>query len=153
MHVHAQSHHRAASTITIKMFSRAIRGYWLFALAITLISELVPLTAGFEAQFSTLVFHSYEGAKLVVFFLFGALTPLAWWRYQTLGTGVLFAITTTAIVEVGQTFVPGHRTSLVELVVKLVLLFAGFALALDARKYQNVSVGPVLFRFSSPYWT
>jgi hypothetical protein len=142
-----------AAMATVPMFSLPIRGVWFLLLASTLTIELVPLSPAFEAQFSTLTFHSYEAAKLVAFFVFGFLTPLAWWRYKTLGIGVLFAIVTTAIVEIGQAFIPGHRASTIELVVKLVLLFAGFATALDIRKYQELNVGPLCIRFSSRYWS
>jgi hypothetical protein len=144
---------RAPSTIiTIPMFSSVVRALWFLLLACTLFSELVPLSSAFEAQFSTFVFHSYQAAKLAAFVAFGFLTPLAWWRYKTLGIGVLFAIVTTAIVEFGQAFIPGHRTSPLELCVKLALLLAGFAIALDIRKYQICSAGPFCVRFSSRFW-
>jgi hypothetical protein len=145
----AQSHR---STIAIPMFSKAVRGLWFFVLACTVASELVPLSLAFEGQFSPFVFYCYEAAKLVAFFVFGFLTPIAWWRYQNLGMGVLFAIVTTAVVELGQVFIPGHRTSTLELAVKLVLLFTGFAGALDVRKYQQLNIGPLHVRFSSRYW-
>jgi hypothetical protein len=142
-----------AAIVTVPMFSLPIRALWFLLLAFTLAIELVPLSVAFEAQFSSLVFHSYEAAKLVAFVVFGFLTPIAWWRYKSLGIGVLFAIVTTAIVELGQSFIPGHRTSTLELVVKLVLLFIGFAAALDIRKYQEFTLGPLRIRFSSRYWS
>jgi hypothetical protein len=146
------SHRTPTAVITIPMFSMLVRGFWFLLLAGTLVSELVPLSLAFEAQFSTLTFHSYEVVKLITFFVFGFLTPLAWWRYNTLGVGVLFAVITTAAVELGQAFIPGHRTSAIELGVKLVLLLAGFAAALDFRKYQHFNAGPLSVRFSSRYW-
>jgi hypothetical protein len=142
-----------AVIVTVPMFSIPVRGLWVLVLACTLVAELVPLTLAFEAEFSTLTFHSYEAAKLVTILLFGFLTPIAWWRYKSLGIGVLFAIVTTAIVEFGQAFIPGHRTSMLELAVKLVLLFTGFAAALDVRKYQEFTAGPLCIRFSSRYWS
>jgi hypothetical protein len=148
----ANLNHTPAVIVTIPMFSLPVRSLWLLLLAFTLTIELVPLSAAFEAQFSSLMFHSYEAAKLVAFVVFGFLTPIAWWRYKSLGIGVLFAIITTAIVELGQAFIPGHRTSTFELVVKLVLLFIGFAAALDVRKYQEFTIGPLRIRFSSRYW-
>ena len=148
----ARSHRSAAATITVPMFSKIVRSLWLLVLACMLVSELVPLTLAFEAHFSTLVFHSYEVAKLVMLVVFGFLTPLSWWRYKSLGAGAIFAIATTVLVEVGQTFIPGHRTSILELAVKLVCLFAGFAAALDVRKYQQFVVGPLCIRFSSSHW-
>jgi hypothetical protein len=148
----AHSHRSPGAIVTIPMFSVPVRGLWFLLLAGTLVSELVPLSLEFEARFSTLTFHSYEAAKLVAFFVFGFLTPIAWWRYKSLGMGVLFAIVTTAIVELGQAFIPGHRTSMFELAVKLVLLLTGFTAALDVRKYQEFTAGPLCLRFSSRYW-
>jgi hypothetical protein len=144
--------HRTSLVIVIPMFGLVVRGLWFLLLGCTLVSELVPLSVAFEAQFSTFTFRSYEAAKLVGFLVFGFLTPLAWWRYKNLGVGVLFAMVTTAIVEMGQAFIPGHRTSVIELGVKLVLLLTGFMAALDIRKYQYFSAGPVRLRFSSRYW-
>jgi hypothetical protein len=148
----ADSRRAPAPVITVPMFGVLVRGLWFLLFAGTLFSELVPLSAAFEAQFSTFTFHSYEVAKLVAFFVFGFLTPIAWWRYRNLGIGILFAIMATAIVEFGQSLIPGHRTSVIELVAKLVLLFIGFATGLDSRKYQNFSAGPLCVRFSSRYW-
>ena len=141
-----------AATATIAMFSAPVRGLWFLLLGCTLATELVPLSAAFESQFSPLAFHSYEAAKLIAFFVFGFLTPVAWWRYQSLGIGVLFAMATTAMVEAGQAFIPGHRASTFELGVKLVLLFTGFAAALNIRKDQQLTLGPLRLRFSSRYW-
>jgi hypothetical protein len=149
----ANINHTPAVIVTVPMFSLAVRGLWFLLLAFTLAIELVPLSVAFEAQFSWLVFHAYEAAKLMAFLVFGFLTPIAWWRYKSLGIGVLFAIVTAAIVEFGQAFIPGHRTSLFELAVKLVLLFTGFAAALDIRKYQELTIGPLCIRFSSRYWS
>ena len=148
----AHSHRSTAAVVTIPMFSVPIRALWFLVLACTLASELVPLTVAFEAQFSSLAFHSYQALKLVAFVALGFMTPLAWWRYNSLGIGALFAIVTTAIVEFGQAFIPGHRASTVELAVKLALLFAGFAAALEIRKYQELTVGPLRIHFSSRYW-
>lgn len=143
----------SSPVITISMFSSLIRGLWFFVLVFTLVSELVPLSLEFEAQFSTLAFLSYELAKLAAFLIFGFLTPIAWWRYNSLGIGVLFAIITTAVVEIGQAFIPGHRASAFELSVKLLLLFAGFVTALEIRKYQELNLGLINVRFSSRYWS
>jgi len=134
------------------MFGLSARSCWFVLLICTLVSELVPLSLTFEARFPSIVFHVYGAAKLLCFFLFGFITPLAWWRYNTLGAGALFAVTTTAFVEISQGFIPGHRTSIFELAVKLILLFTGFAAALEARKFQQLTIGSLSIRFSSRYW-
>src|ERR1700678_2606568 len=76
----AHSHRSTAAVVTIPMFSMPIRALWFLLLACTLASELVPLTVAFEAQFSSLAFHSYQALKLVAFVALGFMTPLAWWR-------------------------------------------------------------------------
>ncbi len=149
----AHSHRSPAIVVTVPMFSPPVRTLWFLLLGCTVISELVPLTLAFEAQFSTLAFHCYQAAKLIAFFVFGFLTPIAWWRYKSLGIGALFAIVTTAIVEAGQGFIPGHRASTFEFCVKLFLLFTAFAAGLDVRKYQEFTAGPLCIRFSSRYWS
>jgi hypothetical protein len=55
-------------------------------------------------------------------------------------------------VEFGQAFVPGHRTSVFELAVKLGLLFTGFVSGLDVRAYQRFHVGRLCVLFSSSHW-
>lgn len=134
------------------MFGLAIRTLWFLLLTCTLVSELVPLTLEFEGHFSSTAFHGYQAFKLAAFIIFGFLTPLAWWRYNSLGMGGAFAIATTAIVEIGQAFIPGHRASGFELSVKLLLLFSGFVIGLSTRKYQTLNLGMINIRFSSRYW-
>jgi hypothetical protein len=135
------------------MFGAPVCALWFFVLACTLASELIRLTLAFEGRFPPVVFYSYQAAKLVAFFVFGFLTPLAWWQSKSLGIGALFAIVTTAIVEFAQSFVVGHSTSVFELAVKLVLLFTGFLLGLDARMYQRFTFGRLGVLFSSSHWS
>jgi hypothetical protein len=140
------------ATITIPMFSVLVRGLWILLAALTLALELIPLSVAFEGRFSLFPFYSYVVAKLVGFFVFGFLTPIAWWSYRTFGVGALFVILTTAIVELGQSVVTGHRFSIVELTVKCSLVFGGLVVGLDVRKYRQLSAGPLRVRFSSRHW-
>jgi hypothetical protein len=152
-HFHRSPSHRSPVVLTVPMFSLPVRSLWFLVLIGTLASELVPLSLTFEARFSPLTFYFYEAAKMVAFFVFGCLTPLAWWQSRSLGIGALFAIGTTAVVEFGQAFIPGHRTSVLELAVKLVLLFTGFIWGLDKRAYQTLAFGPLRVRFTSTHWS
>jgi hypothetical protein len=139
--------------VTVPKFSAPVRGLWLLLLACTLASELIPLSLAFEARFPPLAFYLYQASKLAAFFAFGFLTPLAWWQSKSLGIGALFAIVTTAIVELGQSFVPGHSTSVFELTVKLVLIFTGFVSGLEIRAYQRFTLGRLCILFSSSHWS
>jgi hypothetical protein len=140
------------ATVTIPMFSALIRSLWFLLAAFTLALELIPLSRSFEERFSSFIFYSYVVAKLVGFFIFGFLTPIAWWSYKTFGVGALFVLFTTAIVELAQSFLTGHRFSIIELTVKCVLVFGGFVAGLDVRKYQELRAGPLYVRFSSCHW-
>jgi hypothetical protein len=144
--------HFPQRVVSVAMFGVPLRAVWFLALMGTLISELVPLSATFESRFSPFAFYSYQGAKLMAFMGLGFLTPLAWWHYKRLGIGVLFMIAITVTVEILQFLIPGHRTSGVELVVKIVLLLTGFVCGLDVRKYQRFTVGPLSVRFTSRHW-
>jgi hypothetical protein len=139
--------------VTIAMFSRASRSLWFLIFACTLVFELVPLSLPFEAGFSPLLFHSYESVKVLAFLIFGFLTPITWWHYKNLGMGLVFATVITAMVELGQAVIPGHRASTLELGVKLIVFVVGFVYGLDVRHDQQVSAGPVKVRFSSRYWS
>jgi hypothetical protein len=153
MHRVAHSHRFPFIAVTVPMFGAAVRSLWLVVLVCTMTSELVPLSLAFEARFSPLTFYFYEGAKLVAFFVFGFLTPISWWGSRSLGKGAIFAIATTAIAELAQAFIPGHRTSVFELLVKLFLLFIGFAFGLDVRHDQRLTAGPLRVRLSSRHWS
>jgi hypothetical protein len=136
----------------IAMFGGLTRILWFFLLVITLVSETAPLPLSFEAKFPPLFFYGYEAVKLAAFVCLGFLTPLAWWHYKSLGNAAMFAFVVTGFVEMGQSFIPGHRPSTLELFVKFVLLFAGFVTGLDVRKYQVLSIGWFTIHFSSRYW-
>jgi hypothetical protein len=148
----AHSQHTPA-VLTVRMFSVPVRTLWFLVLAVTLVSELVPLSLAFENRFSPLTFYFFEAAKLLALFVFGLLMPLAWWQSKSMGIGVLFAIITTAIVEFGQAFIPGHRTSMFEMAVKLALLFTGFVAGLEVRAYQRFTLGRLCILFSSSHWS
>jgi hypothetical protein len=153
MHNVANTHRPPVAVFKVAMFGVLVRVLWFMVLACVLAFELIPLSLAFEAKFPPIVFYFYEATKLIAFFIFGFLTPITWWTSQSLGKGALFAILTTAVVEFGQSVIPGHRTSVLELAVKLVLLFTGFVSGLDIRKYQQLVIGPLCVRFSSRYWS
>ncbi len=136
----------------ITMFGGPVRILWFLLLAITLVAETAPLSLSFEAKFPPLFFYGYEAAKLAAFVCLGFLTPVAWWHYKSLGNAAMFALVVTGFVEMGQSFIPGHRPSTLELFVKFMLLFAGFVTGLDVRKYQVLSIGRFTVHFSSRYW-
>ena len=141
-----------AATVSIAMFTFAEKAIWIVLLACTVGSELIPLPPAIEAHFTYLGFYVYVAAKLLLFFVFGFITQIAWWKYTALTAAEVISILATAGAEIGQLFIPGHRASGLELVVKLALLFTGTIAGLDVRKYQNVHAGPISILFTSRHW-
>jgi len=141
-----------AATVSIAMFTHAEKALWIVLLACSLGSELIPLPPAIQAHFTYLGFYAYVAVKLLLFFIFGFVTQIAWWKYTALTAAEVVSILATAGVEIGQWFIPGHRASGVEFLVKLMLLFAGTLAGLNVRKYQNVHAGPLSISFTSQYW-
>jgi hypothetical protein len=58
-----------------------------------------------------------------------------------LNYGFLVGASATALVEISQHWIPGHTFSLLELLGKWGIIFAGFALSLDARYARRIKLG------------
>ena len=128
------------------MFGTLVRASWITAFVITLGSELTP-----RPNLPPTPFYSYLGCKIILFLLLGFLTPLTFWRFNSLNYGTLFAIAATAAVEILQLWIPGHSFSVFELAGKLVLIIFGLTLALDARYDGYIHLGPLSVRLCDPY--
>ncbi|MGA8596241.1 MAG: VanZ family protein [Bryobacteraceae bacterium] len=123
--------------MVLPAFSTAPKLGWFGLLALTIFLEVEPL----PQEIYPPLFYSYKLLKGVLFFALGYLTPLAFWRFNSLGRGMLLAALSACAVEMLQGFFQGHRFSLFELGLKLLVIFAGFALALNARYEQRISLG------------
>ena len=79
----------------------------------------------------------------------GILTPLAFWRFNALNRGLLYAALSAAFVETLQAIVnrghSGHAFHWYELAVKLVLILFGFSIGLDIRYERQFKLGPLQF--------
>ncbi len=100
----------------------------MFVVLITLASQVVPLPPVRPS-----VLYSYVAAKGLLFFLTGVLTPFSFWRFNRLAYGAMYAVLSIVVAEALQGLIAGHRTSYLELVAKLLVLFTGFAFALELR--------------------
>jgi hypothetical protein len=118
-------------------FSRTPKLWWFGLLALTIVSEVEPLP---HLMYPPL-FYTYKLLKGLLFFALGYATPLAFWRFNSLGRGMLLAAVSACVVEMLQGLSSGHRFSFVELLLKLIVIFVGFALALNARYDQKISLG------------
>ena len=88
----------------------------------------------------------------MLFLALGYTTPLAFWRFNSLGRGMILAAASACAVEMLQGFSPGHRFSFLELSLKLVVIFVGFAFALNARYEQKISLGWLHIQLKSEHF-
>jgi len=136
------------NVLTLKLFSRESRICWFVFLAIMVIVEVIPR----PITWPPLPYYSYQISKLIGFVVLGYLTPLAFWRFGSLGRGVAFGLVTTAGIEGIQGIIEGHRFSIFEMIVKLVLVMAGFGLALLARFDKRIHVGRLHIALHDEHW-
>ncbi len=129
-----------------QLFSQGLRTGWALVLFVTVAVELLPLPPVPAA-----VLYSYVAWKAALFIALGSLTPLAFWAFDRIGFGVLFSVLTAGSVELLQSLSAGHRASVFEFVAKLVLLFIGFALALNLRYDGVLRLGPFRRQFINPH--
>ena len=131
----------------LQLFGPGLRMTWLLLFCVIATAQIVPLP-----PLAQLPLYSYVAAKVIIFLILGFLTPLAFWRFSNLGFGVLFSIGVTVALELAQRFVPGHRTSYLELCGKLILLLLGFAIGIDTRHDRQIKLGPVRLRLRDPFF-
>jgi hypothetical protein len=124
--------------ITLTVFGRVFRFAWIAVVLLTVISELV-----FFPNTPATLFYSYKAAKVLLFVLLGYLTPLTFWRFNSVTLGLIFGTFSAMLVESAQAagISSGHSFSWLELGAKLCLVFVGFALALDARYERRIKLG------------
>lgn len=122
------------------------RCLWLTLALLTVIAEVIPAP---KAQ--PLVFYGlYSPAKLAAFFVLGIITPLAFGRLNRLTRGIAFAALSAAAVELLQGLIGnGHSFHWYELLVKLLLVLAGFMIGLDARFEHAIALGPLKIQLPS----
>jgi hypothetical protein len=130
--------------VHINAFSINIRILFVVLVTALVIGELtsVPL-------WPPPIFYPYCAVKLLSFAVIGMLTPIAFWRFNALNRGLLYAALSAAFVETMQAIVnrghSGHAFHWYELVVKLLLILFGFSIGLDIRYERQIKIGPVQF--------
>lgn len=131
--------HQHSRRVTLKIFTRSLRFAWASIVAITITSEVMPVPG-----MPPMRFYLYCALKLVAFFMVGCLAPLAFWRFNALNRGMMLAAVSATFVESMQGLLHhGHSFHWYELLVKLALIFLGFALALDVRYEGGIEFGSV----------
>jgi hypothetical protein len=119
-----------------EMFGKPAKMLWVLVALAAVAFELIP------AHYPAGVFSTYNWCKAGLFLALGFLAPVAFWRFSYLTATILGSATAAILVEVGQAMLAnGHRFSWVELGVKLLLLAAGFVIALDVRYEHDMTLG------------
>ncbi len=135
-------HQPRTFTIHLNAFSVGIRILFIAIVCGLVIAELasVPL-------WPPPIYYPYQLSKLTGFVVIGLLTPLAFWRFNALNRGLLYAAFSAALVETLQSIVnrghSGHAFHWYELVVKLALILFGFSIGLDIRYERQIKIGPL----------
>lgn len=140
----------------LRVFSTSLRVAWLVVAILTTLSELIPfplviVTPHIVLSYS--LFYSYKIAKVLLFLSLGYLTPLTFWRFNSLTVGLIFSALSAALVESlqGLGVSHGHSFSWWELLAKLCLVVIGFTLALEARYEGSVKLGKFRIRLAGPH--
>jgi hypothetical protein len=116
------------------MFGKPAKLLWAVLILAAIAFELIP------AHYPAGVFSTYNWGKAVVFLALGYLAPVAFWRFTYLNACVVLSGGSAVLVEVVQAMLAnGHRFSCVELAVKLLLIGAGFVIALDVRYEHDMT--------------
>jgi hypothetical protein len=139
-------HQPRIATINVSAFSISIRILFVVIVSALVISELTPIPV-----WPPPIYYPYQILKLAGFVIIGILTPLAFWRFNALNRGLLYAALSAAFVESMQAIVNrGHAFHWYELVVKLVLILFGFSIGLDIRYERQIKIGPVQLILHGP---
>ena len=101
---------RSPSSSRIEMFSWRLISVWGLLLVCTIATELLPRSPSWVPG----VFYPYTAMKAIMFILLGFGSPLAFWRFNSLGLGTAFAVGTAAAVEGLQSFLVGHHPNFFE---------------------------------------
>jgi len=130
--------------VNVNAFSLSIRVLFIAVVSALVIAEITSVP-----MWPPAIFYPYCAAKLLGFTIIGILTPLAFWRFNALNRGLLYAALSAAFVETLQSIVnrghSGHAFHWYELAVKLVLILIGFSIGLDIRYERQFKLGPIVF--------
>jgi hypothetical protein len=131
--------------LNVNAFSNSIRIVFIAAVVSLVIAELTPVP-----MWPPPIYYPWQILKLVGFVVIGILTPLAFWRFNALNRGLLYAALSAAFVETMQAIInighSGHSFHWYELIVKLGLILLGFSIGLDIRYERQIKVGPFQLR-------
>ncbi len=129
--------------LNVHVFGLPIRMWFIALVSALVIGELTSVP-----MWPPVIFYPYCALKLLGFIAIGILTPIAFWRFNALNRGLLYAAFSAALVETLQAIVnrghSGHAFHWYELAVKLVLILFGFSIGLDIRYERQLKLGPVL---------
>lgn len=122
--------------------SPVFKSLWIGVAVLTVAVEVAPIP-----QMPVGLFYCYCAVKLVCFVALGYFAALAFQRFNAVNRCILLASVSAMCVEALQGILHhGHSFHWYELMIKLASILLGFALALDARYEQMISIGPIHIR-------
>jgi hypothetical protein len=134
----------------MKVFTPTLRILWIVMVVVTIIGEVVILPT--KPPLPPVPHYAYKIGKLLLFVAVGYLAPLAFWRFNALTRGLALAFVSAMGVETLQGLLGrGHSFHWYEMLLKLGLIFFGFALALDARYERRIFSGPLRIRLTGEH--
>lgn len=126
----------------LPVFTPGTRALWVFLALTTIFLEVIPIPL-----MPPVPFYAYCAGKALLFLLLGFIAPLAFWSFNALNRGIIFAALSACCVETIQAiWGHGHSFHWYELIVKLVIILLGFALALNDRYDHEINIGPIRIR-------
>jgi len=142
VYTHSVPTRRLWSGLALPVFTRGTRVLWVILALTTILLEVIPIPL-----MPPVPFYAYCGGKALLFLLLGFIAPLAFWSFNALNRGIIFAALSACGVETVQAiWGHGHSFHWYELIVKLGLILFGFALALNDRYDHEINIGPIRIR-------
>ncbi len=123
--------------MSLRIFTLGWKALWL---ATALLINLVELFPFDNLHVRPTFFYSYELVKAITFVIFGFEIPLSFWRADSLNRGLVLSLLSAAAIEGSQALIMGHRFSILELLLKGILVMSGFVFGILRRHDQQLSL-------------
>jgi glycopeptide antibiotics resistance protein len=139
--------HESSRGFSLRLFGRSIQVIWMGILGLTVLSEIYPFPL-----IPPLPFYTIRCTKLLLFFLVGYVVPFGFWRFRSLGVGIIFAFASTVFIEVLQGWLGhGHALHWYEMLVKVILIFGGYCMGCGG-VYKRLGTVDESVRGVDPEW-
>ena len=146
MHSTAPHHGSKPRQFSLLLYGSSLWALWIGALALCVGLELLPAPG-----IPPTLFYARLALKVIGFLVVGLATPLSLWQFHFLGFGLVAALFSTGLGEIGQHLIVGHRTSPLECLIKIILIGCGLLLGLNYRYERKARFGYFMITFIDPH--